>query len=162
MQKRGSVELWIFLAFVVIAFGGAVYTLLPQKQSAGMASIRSTWGSAYVPVVPGPGELRYALLQCQSTCHGTQIETPRHKNPQERRGGHGLQQCLAWCRNKWQVALAQQIPGQYDLDYIRVTQRGAMLQRPEVQGPSSWFERQPIPKATRDTLPPVVPVTQIG
>ncbi len=155
MHKRGSVELWIFLVIVVIAFGGAFYVLLPQNNAEGMFSLRSTWGAAYVPPMPSPGEMQYGLLQCQSTCHGTPIEKPRHEWDLERRGGDFLKQCLAWCRNKWRVAGAQLVPGKYDIDYLRVQQNSIASGGPELTYPRE-LEKEGIPKVSREDLPPGV------
>jgi hypothetical protein len=156
MHKRGNAELWIFLVFVVIAFGGAIYALLPQKEATGMTSVKATWGSAYVPIVPGPGDLHYNVMQCQAQCSARAIEEPRIANYGARIGGTGYQQCLAWCRNKWRVATEQVIPGEYDLDYLRTTQQG----KPEVSYPMYMSGQTGVQRATRDNLPPEAPRSQ--
>lgn len=162
MHKRGRAELLILLVVAVIGIGGAVYVLLPQNNAEGMFSIRSTWGAAYVPPYPSPGEMQYGVLQCQSTCHGTPIEMARLGFPLERRGGDSLQQCYAWCRNKWRVAGAQLIPGKYDIDYIRVQQRSIREGGP---GPELTYPRElvkeGIPKVYKEDLPPGVFAQQI-
>jgi hypothetical protein len=158
MRKRGNVELWIFLVFVVIALGGAIFVLQPQNPATGMSyQIGKEGGASYVPVVSGPGNLQYITLQCQAQCSGTAIETPRTQNPQERLGGAGLQQCLAWCRNKYRVAAEQVIPGEYDIDAVRIKQGSTIGEGPEMTYPRHLVPDEDITKVTQDDLPPVAP-----
>ncbi len=157
MHKRGNAELWIFLVFIVIAFGGAIYALMPGKSTTGMTSIRATWGAAYVPVVAGPGDLGYMTLQCQSNCKGRPIETAMHDYPIERRGGDSYVQCLSWCRNRYRVAGEMEIKGKYSLDTIKKQQ-----QYPPVEYPASLNTMyRDIPKVSQEDLPPGVFKQQI-
>lgn len=157
MQKRGSVELAIFLVFTAIAVGGVAFLLIQENKAVGMAPVRANWGAAYIPIVPGPGDLHYNVLQCQAQCSGRAIEEPRLANYGARKGGTGYQQCLAWCRNQWRVAAEQLIPGQYDLDSIRKMQQSG----PKIEYPQYISGDTGIPRATRDNLPPELPRSQI-
>ncbi len=157
MRKRGNVELVIFLVFVVIAVGGVAFLLIQENRTVGMTPLSATWGAAYIPIVPGPGDLHYNVLQCQAQCSARAIETPRIDNFDARKGGTNYQQCLAWCRNQWRVAAEQVIKGKYDLDYLRVQQK----QGPEVNYPYYGNGDTGIPRATRDNLAPELPRSQI-
>ena len=74
MSKRGATELYMFLAFAVIAAVGLTYTILADKPT-GM------WGEG---------------IDCQSQCFGTEPGRPRIG--QEALGGSQLRQCLADCQ----------------------------------------------------------------
>jgi hypothetical protein len=157
MRKRGSVELAIFLVFIVIAVGGVAFLLIQENKTVGMTPVSANWGAAYIPIVPGPGDLHYNVLQCQAQCSARAIEEPRIANYGARQGGTGYQQCLAWCRNQWRVAAEQVIPGQYDIDHIRVMQQGG----PQINYPYYISGDTGIPRVTRDNRPPVLPRSQI-
>ena len=75
MQKRGNTELYIFLAFAIVAGVGLAYTMLPGTQETGL------WGEG---------------LDCQSRCFGTEPGQPRVG--QESLGGAQLRQCLSDCQ----------------------------------------------------------------
>jgi len=115
MQKRGNVELYVFLAFAVIAMFGLTYTML-YGIPAGMAYHGGDWGSmpiqpyqeptnyqqygGMIPLQDQPGREMIAtagsIPDCQSSCFGTEEGvSPTGQRPL---GGSELRQCLANCQ----------------------------------------------------------------
>ncbi len=116
IQKRGMVELYVFLAFAIIAMVGLTYTML-YGIPAGMAYHGGDWGSmplqpsqeptnyqqygGMIPYVDQPGNFMISqqggsIPDCQSSCFGTVAGmSPTGQQPL---GGAELRQCLANCQ----------------------------------------------------------------
>ncbi|MEM3154239.1 MAG: hypothetical protein QW165_01590 [Candidatus Woesearchaeota archaeon] len=116
MPKRGRVELYLFLAFALIAAIGLTYTMLYGIPE-GMAYRGPPYGSipldpsqfqspyeAYaggmIPTEDQPGRYMIgtpgSVTDCQAACFGT--EPGRPSVGQQPLGGEALRQCLADCQ----------------------------------------------------------------
>lgn len=118
MSKRGRSELYIFLAFAIVAFVGLTYTMLygtpegmyyrgpplqdmpldPNQFPAGPEEIYA--GTGIVPPEDQPGlsmiGTQGSVTDCQSQCFGT--EGGRPMVGQQPLGGAELRQCIADCQ----------------------------------------------------------------
>jgi len=115
MQKRGEAELYVFLAFAAIAGIGLTYTMLagttgmayrggpyqdipldPTQFPAGPEE----YSGGLIPLQDQPGAIRLQMLDCQSTCFGRPVGTPRYQYRVygQPMGGQALRQCLADCQ----------------------------------------------------------------
>ncbi len=113
MSKRGNTEVYIFLAFAVVALVGLTYTML-DNQPTGMSyrggamddipldptqfqSNYMGYGDGQIPISDQPGEYNIAtqgsVSDIQSDCFGTQPGRPRMG--QEPLAGAELRACLA-------------------------------------------------------------------
>ncbi len=116
MQKRGNAELYVFLAFAVIATVGLTYTML--SGTTGMAyhggpynemPLNPTqfpagpeeYADGLIPIQDQPGAIRLPMLNCQSTCFGRPEGVPRYqyRSYAQPMGGEALRQCLSDCQS---------------------------------------------------------------